>query len=101
MRPHCSSPGRHQLSTLQARQDGPELSECRQEAQHSREDLKFVVRAVAPPLLSSLGGGEGHRKTSEDRSNCFSLLKMGRQVLFKTVLEGTLGLMQFRTIKQT
>lgn len=66
MRPHSPPLGRHQLSTLQASQDGPELSDCRQEAQRSREDLKFVVRAVAPPLLSSLGGGEKHRKTSED-----------------------------------
>lgn len=64
---------RHQFSTLQASQDGPELSDCRQEAQRSREDLKFVVEAVAPPLLSSLGGGEEHRKTLEDRSNRFPL----------------------------
>lgn len=66
MRLHSPSLGRHQLSTLQSGQDGPELSDCRQEAQRSREDLKFVVRAVAPPRLSSLGGGEERRKTSED-----------------------------------
>lgn len=94
------SPGTHQLSTLQASQDGPELSECRQEAQLSREDLRFVVTAVAPPLQSSLGGGEGHRKTSEDRSTRFPLLKMGRRVLFKTLLEGTLGLTQFCSFRQ-
>ena len=94
------SPGTHQLSTLQASQDGPELSECRQEAQLSREDLRFVVTAVAPPLQSSLGGGEGHRKTSEDISTRFTLLKMGRRVLFKTLLEGTLGLTQFCSFRQ-
>lgn len=37
----------------------------RKPSEHSREDLKFVVRAMAPPLRSSLGEGrstEGLRK---------------------------------------